>query len=238
MTRLLVHGAGRMARRVVSLLPEFERFELLGLVSRSRPPFDPGCEWYESLSQIGSGIDLLIDFTLPDGTSTAARWCADNGTALLSGTTGLRDEDMAALEDAALKVPVLWAPNMSHGVALMSALVREAAAQIDSHAAVTVTDIHHVHKRDAPSGTALALAAAIKTGRADGMGVDPVFSSVREGEVIGEHTVRFALADEVLEISHRALDRDVFARGALKAAEWLANQPPGYYSTSDWLGLA
>ena len=233
-----------MARRVLALLPDFEGFELLGLVSRNRPQDDLGVDWFATLTETGSTADLLIDFTLPGGTQKAAQWCAANKVALLSGTTGLCGEDEAALRDAALAAPVLWAPNLSHGVALMKALVRQAAHAMDSDTPVTVTDIHHVHKLDAPSGTALALAAAVKDGRADrasgkaGTGEDElVFSSLREGEVVGEHTVRFALPDEVLEITHRALDRDVFARGALKAAQWLVKQPPGYYSTSDWLGL-
>jgi len=226
-----------MARRVLARLSEFSDFELTGMVSRRRPEDDLDVVWYATLTEVDAVVDLLIDFTLPGGTQAAARWCAANRVALLSGTTGLHDADKAALKDAALKVPVLWAPNMSHGVALMTALVRQAAYAIDNDAQVTVEDVHHVHKLDAPSGTALALAASVKAGRGDRAGADPEFSSIREGEVIGEHTVRFALPDEVLEITHKALDRDVFARGALKAAQWLVGQPPGYYSTGDWLGL-
>lgn len=237
MTRVLVHGAGRMARRVLARLPEFTGFELTGMVSRRRPEEELDAVWYATLAEVDSVVDLLIDFTLPGGTRAAARWCAANRVALLSGTTGLHDDDKAALEEAAREVPVLWAPNMSHGVALMTALVRQAALAIDTAAAVTVTDIHHVHKLDIPSGTALALAAAVKEGRLANAGADPVLSSVREGEVIGEHSVRFDVGDEVLEITHRALDRDVFARGALKAGQWLVKQGPGYYSTGDWLGL-
>lgn len=237
MTRILLHGAGRMARRVLARLPEFAGFELTGMVSRRRPEDELDVVWYATLTEVDSVVDLLIDFTLPGGTQAAARWCAANRVALLSGTTGLHDDDKAALKEAAREVPVLWAPNMSHGVALMTALVRQAAHAVDDSAAVTVTDIHHVHKLDAPSGTALALGAAVQEGRGDTAGADPEFSSVREGEVIGEHTVRFTLPDEVLEITHRALDRDVFARGALKAGQWLVKQPPGYYSTGNWLGL-
>jgi 4-hydroxy-tetrahydrodipicolinate reductase len=243
-TRIIVHGAGRMARRVLAQLPNFEGFELLGLVSRNRPEDDLGVDWHAVLAEFNSTAELLIDFTLPGGTRTAAQWCACNGVALLSGTTGLTDGDIGALRNAALKIPVLWAPNLSHGMALMTALVRQMALATDPAAAVTITDIHHRHKLDAPSGTALALAAAVQESHAlrataarDTAGFDPVFSSVREGEVVGEHTVRFTLPDEVLEITHKALDRDVFARGALKAAEWLVRQPPGYYSSGDWLGL-
>ncbi len=232
-----------MARRVLARLADFESIELLGLVSRTRPEDDLGVDWYASLQEFVPGVDLLIDFTLPAGTRVAAQWCASNNVALLSGTTGLTSEDIGALKNAALKIPLLWAPNLSQGVALMTALVRQAVIAMDQDTGITITDIHHRHKLDAPSGTALALAAAMHESQAlhaggtrGEAGSEPVFSSVREGEVVGEHTVRFALADEVLEITHRALDRDVFARGALKAAEWLVRQPPGYYSTGDWLG--
>ena len=135
----------------------------------------------------------------------------------------------------------------------MSSLVRQTAAALGVAANITINDIHHKHKIDAPSGTALALAAAVMEGRSErledllepqrlesmlsGEEGELAFTSVREGEVIGEHTVSFALPDEVIEITHKALDRAVFAKGALKAGEWLVGQKPGYYSTSDWLGL-
>ncbi|MGA9575894.1 MAG: 4-hydroxy-tetrahydrodipicolinate reductase [Lysobacterales bacterium] len=244
MTRTLVHGAGRMARRVLAQLHDCESFELVGLVSRTRPAEDPGVDWHPTLLELNTAADLLIDFTLPDGTRVAADWCAARNVALLSGTTGLAGTDIEALKNASLKVPVLWAPNLSYGVALMKALVRQAAHAMDTGAKVTVSDIHHKHKLDAPSGTALALADAVMEGRAgatdkaSGSGaVDVIFNSLREGEVVGEHTVSFGLPEEVIEITHKALDRDVFAKGALKAAGWLVKQPPGYYSTNDWLGL-
>ena len=244
MTRVLVHGAGRMARRVLAQLPCYENFELLGLVSRTRPDDDIGTDWFSSLEDVNFSVDLLIDFTLPGGTRVAAEWCSVRNVALLSGTTGLTEDDVRALENAALNVPVLWASNLSHGVALMTALVRQAANTLDVAASVSISDIHHQHKKDAPSGTALSLAAAVMEGRPERLArwsntdsSEPSFSSVREGEVVGEHTVSFELPDEVIEITHRALDRDVFAKGALKAGEWLVGQAPGYYSTCDWLGL-
>ena len=244
MTRALIHGAGRMAGRVLAILPEFESYKLAGLVSRSPPEDQPGISWFSSLEEFDGSADLLIDFTLPGGTRSAAQWCAHNKVALLSGTTGLSEDDIEALEIAALKVPVLWAPNLSFGVALISSLVRQTAAALGVSANVSVNDIHHQHKIDAPSGTALALAKAVMEGRSDclqhPLSDDPgevAFSSVREGEVVGEHTVSFVLADEEIEITHRALSREVFARGALKAGEWLVGQGPGYYTTGDWLGL-
>jgi len=233
-----------MARRVLHHLPDYKRLELVGLVSRSRPEDNLGVDWYPSLHELNMPADLLIDFTLPGATRIAADWCASNHVALLSGTTGLTEEDVEALRKAALEVPVLWAPNLSHGIALMQALVRQAATALDPSAKITIHDIHHIHKLDAPSGTALALADAVMKGRAGTRGglpvagqAEPGFSSVREGEVVGEHTVRFSLPDEVIEITHKALDRDVFARGALRAAQWLVQQAPGHYSTGDWLGL-
>ena len=253
MTRILIHGAGRMARRVLAMAPGFENCEVVGLVSRSKPEDLPSTAWYASLDDFKGDVDLLIDFTLPTGTLVAVGWCACNGVALLTGTTGLSDEDKQALKKAALKVPVLWAPNLSFGVALTARLVRQAAAALGVRADVHIAETHHVHKVDAPSGTALALASTVMEGRGERLEdlLEPgqleklsdrdegelTFSSVREGEVIGEHTVSFRLADELIEITHKALDRDVFAKGALKAGEWLVGQAAGYYSTSDWLSL-
>jgi len=249
----LLHGAGRMARQILAQIPGTENYELVGLVSRTKPDCEIETEWYASLEACKTEVDLLVDFTLPGGTQAAAQWCAQNGVAILSGTTGLSDEDIKALKSAALKVPVLWAPNLSYGVALIAALVRQAAETLGAAANITITDIHHKQKVDAPSGTALALAAAVMEGRSerledlldperlghhpDGEDGELVFSSIREGEVVGQHTVLFELSDEVIAISHEALDRKIFATGALKAGAWLINQEPGYYSTADWLNL-
>jgi 4-hydroxy-tetrahydrodipicolinate reductase len=243
-----------MAHRVLALIADSEGLELAGIVSRHQPDENFGVDWSDSLELLNTPVDLLIDFTLPGGTGVAAQWCAANKVALLSGTTGLTDEDIGALKKAALDVPVLWAPNLSHGVALITALVRQAASALGVRANISISDIHHQHKLDAPSGTAMALAGAVMEGRSErlqellsperiaGMsGAEEgelAFSSVREGEVVGEHTVSFTLPDEVIEITHKALDRDVFAKGALKAGEWLVKQAPGYYSTGDWLGIS
>ncbi len=253
MINTLIHGAGRMAKRVLAQLPEKKNYVLAGVVSRTQPEDELAGEWHASLEAFKAGADLLIDFTLPEGTQKAARWCALNGVALLSGTTGLSEEDILVLKQAALKVPVLWAPNLSHGVALMAELIHRAAGALGASANITITDIHHQHKVDAPSGTALALAAAVIEGRSERLVdlLDPqrlesqsgdadgelVFSSIRENDVVGEHIVRFELPDEIIEIRHKAIDREVFAKGALKAGEWLVQQQPGYYSTTDWLDL-
>ncbi len=222
---------------MLAQMPEFGNYELVGWISRIPPDEIRDIDWYPSLDDFDGEADLLIDFTLPGGTHTAAQWCEQKAVAMLSGTTGLLDEDIQALKSAALQVPVLWAPNLSFGVAVMAALVRQTAAALDASSVVTITDIHHKHKIDAPSGTALSLAMAVEQGRSEwqhGEPGDVAFSSVREGDIVGEHTVSFVSGDEVIEITHKALDGKVFARGALKAGEWLLEQGPGYYSSGDW----
>jgi 4-hydroxy-tetrahydrodipicolinate reductase len=130
---------------------------------------------------------------------------------------------------------VLWAPNLSFGIALMNKLLRQAVSALGDEANIHITETHHVHKLDAPSGTALALAETARQARPEDA-TEITFKSLREGEVVGEHTVRLAFGDEVLEISHEALNRDIFVHGALKAGAWLVQQPPGYYTAEDWLG--
>lgn len=235
----MVYGAGRMAQGVLAELQEHPQFELVAVVSRNAPLellADSAEEfnWLSALDFIDTDVDLVIDFTLSGGPTMAALWCQQNKVALLSGTTGLSEEDKQALSNAAAEVPVLWASNMSQGVTLISALARQAAAAIGDNADVTISDIHHQHKQDAPSGTALTLAEAIMEGHEEG---EVAFISVRKGEVIGEHTISFELPGEIVEISHKARDRSVFAKGALSAGAWLTQQAPGYYSPSDWLSI-
>ena len=120
----------------------------------------------------------------------------------------------------------------------MNALVRRTVVALGDDADIHVTETHHVHKLDAPSGTALALAETADKARQSAEAGDEItFTSIREGEVVGEHTMSFSFGDEVLEITHKALDRDIFVHGALKAGQWLVEQAPGYYSTRDWLGI-
>jgi len=232
-TRILIHGAGKMARCILAQISEFPGCDIIGLVSRTQPE-DLDARWLGPLQNFEGSADVLIDFTLPGGTCLAAQWCGRNNVALLTGTTGLSDGDIKVLRKAALNVPVLWAPNLSFGIALMSSLLRQSATALGNPVEISINDRHHQHKVDAPSGTALALAEVI---RSAGTGVEPVFTNQREGEVIGEHTVSFVMPDEEITISHKALRREVFANGALRAGEWLVGQAPGFYSTSDWLGL-
>jgi 4-hydroxy-tetrahydrodipicolinate reductase len=234
-TRVLVHGGGKMGQRLAAILQGSVEFELAGVVCEPRPQALPESLWRPVFPESGAGIDLVIDFTLTGGPAIAAAWCEAHEVALLSGTTALSDGDRAGLDKASGVAPVLWAPNLSFGIALMNKLLRQAASALGSEADIHITETHHVHKLDAPSGTALALAETARKARSADAG-KITFTSHREGEVVGEHTARLAFGDEVLEISHEALDRDIFIHGALKAGAWLVQQPPGYYTAEDWLG--
>jgi 4-hydroxy-tetrahydrodipicolinate reductase len=201
-------------------------------------------------SECAVHCDVLVEFTTPTGCQQWASWCAAQGVALVSGTTGLQQPEHAALRQAALAVPVVWSPNMSVGVNLLLALVAEVAGRLGEDWDVEITETHHRHKVDAPSGTAKALLESICAAR----GADPAQAAVfgragscaprpgqigvharRMGEIVGEHEVTFASAAEALTLQHRAFSRDTFAAGALRAARWAVGQRPGLYTMGDVL---
>jgi len=208
--------------------------EICAVISLGPPEWEADLPYFPALEQFGEPVDVLIDFSLPDGTAAAANWCRQQGVALLSGVTGLHQEAQDALQSAAQKVPVLWSPNLSLGVNLLAQLCHQAAAILKAEAAVVIEDIHHQWKKDTPSGTALMLGDAIEHARGEGVG-SLEYVSKREGEVIGLHEVTFRLPGEEMVLRHEARDRSIFARGAISAAKWLAPQEPGYYTASDWL---
>jgi len=225
---LVLLGAGRMGRRVHDAAPALG-FELLAVTARHRPDWLEASLWREELDDCPGHAALLIDFSLPAGTLRATAWCAEHGVALLSGTTGLDATQRDALVEAAHSVPVLWAANFSAGVNLCLHLVGRAAGRLEGVRELQITDIHHAGKKDAPSGTALALGAAAEP-------LQPRYTSIREGDAVGEHRVRFVLDGEEIEIVHRSFDRDIYARGALTAGRWLLGLPPGLYTAADWIG--
>ena len=199
--------------------------------------------------------DVYIDFTTPSATRAVARVAALAGRAAVIGTTGLAADDEAAIAALAMVAPVVVAANFSLGVNMMLGLVRQAARALGSSEwDAEVSEIHHRAKRDAPSGTALAIARAIAAGHGsdydqvkrharDGeVGARPRgeigVTAVRGGDVIGEHTAFFFGAAERLEITHRATSRSIFAVGALRAAAWVVGKPPGRYDMLDVLGFA
>ncbi|MCC6598445.1 MAG: 4-hydroxy-tetrahydrodipicolinate reductase [Alphaproteobacteria bacterium] len=199
--------------------------------------------------------DIVIDFSRPEATLKNAALAAETGKALIVGTTGLSAQDEAALAQAAKKTAIVYAANMSVGVNLLLALVEQAAARLGPDDwDIEIFETHHKHKIDAPSGTALAIGKAAAKGRRvkledealyarEGVTGERIdgnigFSVARGGDVVGEHTAFFYGAGERLEISHRATNRALFAKGALRAALWLAkNRQPGLSSMRDVLGL-
>ena len=148
---------------------------------------------------------------------------------MLSGVTGIEAATHAELDAAAGSAPVLWAPNLSFGVNLLAGLVRQAGRALGPGTGVTIEESHHAGKKDSPSGTALFLAEQL------GFEGEIAFHSIREGDLVGEHSVAIRFPDETLTLSHEAHDRRLFARGALAAGQWLVGQPAGRYSAADWI---
>jgi 4-hydroxy-tetrahydrodipicolinate reductase len=194
-----------------------------------------------------------IEFSTPAATVKHARIAAQHGVAYVAGTTGMAACDEDVLREVAERIPIVYAANYSVGVTLLADLVRRAAARLGPEFDIEIVEMHHRHKVDAPSGTALALGRAAAAGR--GVGLDDVavrgrdgvtgarekgtigFAALRGGDVSGDHTVIFAGDGERLELSHRASGRDIFARGAVRAALWAIGKPPGLYNMRDVLGL-
>jgi 4-hydroxy-tetrahydrodipicolinate reductase len=194
-----------------------------------------------------SGAQVLVDFSAPPALVQAAGICAGAGIAVVSGTTGLDDAAKAALDTAAAKCAVLWEPNMSVGVHVLTALVEKAMEALGPSFDVEVVEVHHRAKVDAPSGTAIRLGDVVKNarngryvhgreGRPGARQPDEVgMHAVRGGDVIGDHTVFFFGDGERIELTHRASSRDLFAHGAVRAAGWIAGKAPGRYRLADML---
>lgn len=199
------------------------------------------------------GFDVVIDFSLPDSTMRTLDVCVKKNRFLVVGTTGFDDQQHARFADAARTIPIVLAPNMSIGVTLCMHLLRQTANTIGQHADVEVIETHHRNKLDSPSGTALAMGQTIadelgwdlqanavysRHGKVDRRNQQTIgYSSIRAGDVIGDHTVLFATEGERIEIAHKASDRSIYAKGALRAAQWVVEQPPGLYTMEDVLGL-
>jgi 4-hydroxy-tetrahydrodipicolinate reductase len=206
----------------------------------------------DSAAAIGAA-NVVIDFTVPAATVAHARIAADKGVAMVIGTTGLDPQQTALIHEAAKKVPIMWAANMALGVNILMALVEKTASMLDPSYDIEILEMHHRHKIDAPSGTALALGHSAAAGRKvelekvwrrsrDGhTGARPTgeigFATLRGGEEVGVHTVMFASAGERLELTHRSFSREGYAMGAVMAAKWLEGKKPGLYGMKDVLGL-
>jgi 4-hydroxy-tetrahydrodipicolinate reductase len=198
-------------------------------------------------------VDGVLDFTTPASTIAYAGLAAQARLVHVIGTTGLSEDDLAKLEAAARHATIVKAGNMSLGVNLLAALTARVAEALGPEFDIEILEMHHRHKRDAPSGTSLMLGAAAAKGRGVSLAERSVrtrdgetgprgegdigFAALRGGDVVGEHRVIFAGPGERLELAHIATDRSIFARGAVKAALWARGKPPGLYSMADVLGL-
>ena len=237
--RVIVSGrGGRMSGQVIGVLDTTPEVELAQIVGKD-----------DSLERLKTDVDVLVDFTAPEATVAYAHWCVEHKIPMVTGTTGLGDEERAVLAKAAEHVAIVDAPNMSIGVNVLCDLLYRAVRSLGLEYDVEITDFHHHHKKDAPSGTAIRLAnvAAEARGREledvacyarkGPVGARPEgeigIQTIRGGDVVGEHTVYLFGPGERLEFTHRASDRAIFARGAVRAARWIVHQPPGLYSMAD-----
>lgn len=198
-------------------------------------------------------FDVLIDFTEPSAIISHIDLCRLHNKAIVMGTTGIKDKDRELIGNAGVDIPIVFAPNMSIGVNLCLNLLKQAALVLGDDVDVEISEAHHRYKKDSPSGTALKMGEVIADtlgrdlnevavyGR-EGFGEERKrstigFSTVRAGDIVGDHTVTFASLGERVEISHKASSRMTFANGAVRAALWIADKPPGVYSMQDVLSL-
>ena len=259
-------AAGRMGR---ALLAEIAGAEGAALVAATEAPASPelgrdagelaglgplGVALGDDPRAMFAAADAVLDFTTPQATRAHAELAAENGKILIAGTTGLGPDETAALGAFGARAVIVWAANMSLGVNLLLGLTEQVARTLDQDFDIEIVEMHHRHKLDAPSGTALALGRAAAQGR--GVSLDEValrgrdgrtgarprgaigFAALRGGDVVGDHTVVFAGTGERIELSHRAAHRRIYAAGALHAAFWARDKAPGLYSMKDVLGLA
>jgi 4-hydroxy-tetrahydrodipicolinate reductase len=260
--KLAIHGAtGRMGRAVARLALEDDGIQLVGAIAAVGDPSlgkdlgelaGVGSAGVEVSSDVSAGLlgaDVVIDFSVAGAVGPLLRACEKAKVALVSGTTNLDEETQAALARLSESVAVVWAPNMSRGVQVLAEVVQYALRRLGSDFDVEIVEVHHRRKLDSPSGTAVRLAEAAHSvrpeltelrGRDGQVGARTneemgVFG-VRGGDVIGDHTVHLLGASERLELTHRATDRDLFARGALSAAHFAEKRAPGRYTIADVLG--
>ncbi len=262
---ILVAGAGgRMGRNVVAEVLRTPGVTLAGGFERpGGPDIGKDIGVLAGLDAIGLKIEhdasglkragVLIDFTVPEASIANAKAAAEAGAAHIIGTTGFSAEENTEIAALAEKIAIVKSGNMSVGVNLLMALVEDAAGALGDAYDIEITEAHHSAKVDAPSGTALMLGAAAARGRSvrlddKAAGINGLrtgkrkpgdigFSVLRGGGIIGEHSVHFAGAQEVITLSHSAIDRGLFAKGAVAAAKWAIGKPPGLYSMRDVLGL-
>jgi 4-hydroxy-tetrahydrodipicolinate reductase len=238
--KLGIAGAGRMGLAIINAVNEVPDLEISSVWVRdpdaARDMATPsGAIISNDLDHVVEAADAVIDFSLFEATEQVAAAVSRYGKPLVCGVSGLGEAEVEALERAAAGVAVVYDRNMSQGIAVLQELVAKAARFLDDEFAIEIHETHHIHKKDAPSGTALKLGEAIAAAR-NQAGADSVhYQSERRGEVPGDHDVIFASPTERLTLSHSVTTRSVFAAGALRAARWIVGRQPGLYDMHDVL---
>ena len=237
MIKLAITGCqGRMGQRITALASQDKEFQIVALIESPDRPDVPdmshGVKISRDINAI-QGADVLIDFTLPEPTMKDVEACLKYRVRMIIGTTGLSEEQRARIMKASQSIAVIQSTNMSVGVNLVFGLLKQMTGALQGYGA-SITETHHVHKKDAPSGTAKTMAEIIEG--VTGQKVTDV-ASIREGEVIGYHEVTFDSGVDTIKISHNAKTRDMFAEGALVAAKFLAKKDKGFFNMQEVLGV-
>ena len=221
---LLIGAAGRMGKTITDLAKDDPKIDIIAR-----------CDLGDPIEPAMKNCDVAIDFSHAGAITEICRAALQHCNPLVIGTTGHSTEQRGTIEESARSLPIVFASNFSIGVNVLFWLTRKAAEQLGGDFNVAIVETHHKMKKDAPSGTAKTLAQVLKATKKTKREI-PI-RSIREGDVVGEHTVNFTGPGERLELTHRAASREIFARGALRAAEWIISQSPGLYSMQDVLGL-
>lgn len=225
--KIFISGAlGRMGQEIQALIKADKNLKYVGGFDRKD---DKAQGIVSSLAEAPSDIDVIIDFSLPEAFNQIVEWSVEKKISLVSGTTGISDSQKNKLEEASKEIAVLWAANMAPGVHVVKQLLRQ--IKLLSQFDIQMTEYHHIHKKDKPSGTALMLQKELDQ-RRDNL---PEPLSIRGGGIFGIHKVDFMAPEEVITIEHQALSRTVFARGAVDVAQWLSKKPKGLYTMDDFI---
>jgi 4-hydroxy-tetrahydrodipicolinate reductase len=260
---IVVGAAGKMGGRVIHIVQEYPSIKLSQAIERpDHPSIGKDIGEIVGLGKLGipleghmrkEGGDVIINFSSPQASLESLQFAKENGLAIVIGTTGLNSEQMEKVKELSKSVRCVMAPNMSIGMNVMFRVVQEVAQVLGPDYDVEILEAHHHLKKDSPSGTAVKLGELIAKATGRDFGQVGVYGRkgmvgerrkeeigmqvIRAGDIVGEHTVLFGGIGERLEITHRAHTRDNFARGAIRAALWVVNQPNGLYDMQDVLGL-
>lgn len=236
MIKLAISGCcGKMGTRILNLALQGKSFSVVCALEKKGHPLIgkkiSNLEVCDDIEKI-KGADVLVEFTTPESTIEHLDICVKYNKPMVIGTTGLSQEQQDKIKIASKKIPIVFSPNMSIGVNFLFKLVRESAQKLSKDYKVLITEAHHIHKKDKPSGTAKKLAQIIKEWR--GEDVEEI-RSIREDEIIGDHEVIFDSEYDTIKLSHSAKSRDIFAKGALAAAQLVVNKKNGIFGMEDIL---